>query len=61
MKAWYQSKTVWFNIVGLLVAAAGEFSQAFPTGKVAEISGFVLTVGNIFLRLITNTGIGTTK
>jgi hypothetical protein len=61
MKNWYQSKTMWFNIIGLVVAAAGEFSNAFPTGQVAKISAFVLTIGNIFLRLITTTQIGTDK
>ena len=56
-KPWYQSKTLWFNIIGLVVAAAGEFSNAFPSGQVAKISGFVLTIGNIILRLITTTQI----
>jgi len=58
MKNWYQSKTLWFNIIGLAIAAAGELTTAFPTGKVAEISAFVLTIGNILLRLITKTQLG---
>lgn len=61
MKNWYQSKTMWFNIIGLIVAAAGEFSNAFPSGQVAKIAGFVLTIGNIILRLFTTQGIGTGK
>lgn len=61
MKNWYQSKTLWFNAIGLIIAAAGEFSTAFPSGQVAKISGFVLTIGNIILRLITTTSIGTEK
>ena len=56
-KKWYHSKTVWFNVIGLLVAAAAEFSNAFPGGDVAKIAGLVLTVGNIILRLITTTTI----
>lgn len=60
MKKWYQSKTLWFNIIGLVVAAAAEFSNAFPNGQVAKIAGIVLTVGNIILRLITTTAIGGT-
>jgi hypothetical protein len=57
MKKWYESKTLWFNIIGLLVAAAAEFTTAFPSGAIAEVSGFILTIGNIILRLITNTTI----
>ena len=53
-KKWYLSKTLWFNIIGFIVAAAGELVQSFPTGEVAKIAGFVLTIGNIILRLITN-------
>jgi len=58
MKNWYQSKTLWFNIIGLAIAAAGELITAFPTGQVAKISAFVLTIGNILLRLITKTQLG---
>lgn len=61
-KKWWTSKTLWFNIIGLAVAAAGEFSKAFPSGQVAKIAGFVLTIGNIILRLISTQPItGTTK
>jgi len=59
MKSWWQSKTLWFNILGLLIAAAGELSTAFPSGQVAKISAFVLTIGNIILRLMTTTTINT--
>ncbi len=52
-KKWYESKTVWFNVIGLLIAAAGELTTAFPAGQVAKISAFVLTIGNIILRLMT--------
>lgn len=58
-KRWWQSKTVWFNAIGLLVAAAAEFTNAFPSGQVAKIAGFVLTVGNIILRLISSAPITT--
>jgi len=59
MKKWYESKTMWFNIIGLIVAAAGEFTNAFPTGQVAKIAGFILTIGNIILRLLSTTPINT--
>lgn len=57
MKNWYQSKTIWFNIIGLVVAVAGELINAWPTGQVAKIAGFVLTIGNIVLRVGTTKGI----
>lgn len=59
-KPWYLSKTVWFNVLGILLAAAGELSSAFPSGAVARVSAFVLTIGNIILRLLTKTTITTT-
>jgi hypothetical protein len=52
-KKWYTSKTIWLNVIGLVIAAAGELSNAFPSGQVAKVMGFVLTIGNIILRLIT--------
>ena len=61
MKNWYKSKTIWFNIIGLIVTLAGELTTAFPAGNVAKIAGSVLIVGNIILRLITTTQIGTEK
>lgn len=57
MKKWYESKTMWFNIIGLAVAAAGELIQAFPSGQVAKIAGYILTIGNIILRLKSHTSI----
>ena len=61
MKTIWQSKTFWFNVITLIVAAAGEFSNAFPSGNVAKIAGLALTLGNIVFRLITSTAIGTNK
>ncbi len=61
MKTIWQSKTFWFNAIGLIIAIAGELTTAFPAGQVAKISAFVLTIGNIILRTLTKTGIGTTK
>jgi len=55
MKKWYNSKTIWLNIIGLVIALAGELSNAFPAGQVAKISAFVLTIANIILRLLSST------
>lgn len=56
-KKWWKSRTVWFNVIGLAVAVAGELVNRFPTGIVAQVSGFVLTVGNLYLRLVTTRGL----
>ena len=53
-KAWYQSKTLWLN----LIAAAAGAVQAF-TGFVIDIEaqGAILIVLNIILRLVTKTAV----
>ena len=62
MKSWKSSLTVWFNVIAIVVGVAGELLAAFPSGTVAKISGYVLAIGNILIRVYkTNTGIGTEK
>ena len=53
-KAWYQSKTLWLNI---LAAAAGVI-QSF-TGFVVsvEVQGAILIILNVILRLVTKSEI----
>jgi len=58
-KKWWESKTIWLNVIGLVIAAAGELSTAFPVGQVAKISAFVMTIGNIILRLTSTKTIDT--
>ena len=57
-KNWYQSKTVWFNVLGFVVAIAAAFGF---TGEIsAELGTFVLpavTVINLILRFVTSKGI----
>jgi hypothetical protein len=49
-KKWYQSKTLWTN----LVAAAAIFvSDAFGVELTAEETGAVLVLINLILRLVT--------
>lgn len=59
MKKWYQSKTVWFNVVVFVVAflALPEFVRLLPPSLLPyDVLGGV--VGNLVLRLFfTNTGI----
>ena len=61
MKSIWASKTFWFNTVSLIITVVGELTNAFPTGVVAKYGAYVITIGNIILRLVTNTGIGTNK
>jgi len=63
MKNWYESKTVWFNVLAFLVAVIGPIlSQYGYTGDVpTELAVFVpaaIAAINLILRKITNTGIG---
>jgi hypothetical protein len=49
MKKWYQSRTVWFNVIALLVVVLqrmGELNIGDP-----RMLESVLAVGNLFLRV----------
>lgn len=54
-KAWYLSKTLWFNIIAAVVAIVGELANAgiFTDERAAAIFSIILIVGNTALRLIT--------
>ena len=58
-KAWYASKTVWFNVLAFITAVAAVFGY---TGEMSdELKGFVpvaITVINIILRMKTKKAIG---
>ena len=58
-KSFWQSKTMWFNLLSGIVAAAGVY--AAPTSGIsanyAQIFAGVVTVGNIFLRAISKDAI----
>ena len=53
-KAWYTSKTLWFNIISLIVAIIGQLldSKLLVNANVVTIFGTVITVGNIILRAL---------
>jgi hypothetical protein len=63
-KDWWTSRSLWFNIVSLLVFAAGWLADS--TGllhldpQVAVIAGGVVAVGNFALRLLTSAPIAGT-
>ena len=55
MKNWYESKTIWVNIVALGGSIA--LYYGIEQAQWAEISVLVLAVLNIGLRLVTGTSI----
>ena len=60
MKPWYQSKTLWFNLLAGVVAVAGlfGFSTFAPDQQAVEITGVVVSAVNILLRFVTAEKIG---
>jgi hypothetical protein len=66
MKHWTQSRTIWFNIATLAVALAlvglmyVDQLGLTPLGAMFASMGLtsVITLGNLYLRTVTNTGIG---
>lgn len=59
-KTWWQSRTVWVNVVASLFAVLGTF-KLLPTGLdqdtiVTAIMGMV-AIANVVLRLLTNQAI----
>jgi len=60
MKPWYESKTVWFNVLAALVAIAGYFGygEFQPNPHVGEFIAGVASLVNIYLRFKTDKAIG---
>ena len=59
-KAWYESKTLWFNLIYGAVAVAGllGFAEFQPDAGTVEIVGVLIAAINIVLRLVTKATIG---
>jgi hypothetical protein len=57
-KRWYRSKTIWFNLIILMLAAAetqlNVLEKVLPGGLYAWLA-FVLPVGNAALRFVSTT------
>lgn len=49
-KQWYQSKTFWLNLIGLVLAVISLAAQSFPLDP--KVVAFVLGLGNIILRFL---------
>lgn len=54
-----KSKTVWFNVLALLVLIANAFGfvDFIPTEDVTELAGAAIVIINLVLRAITNQGL----
>lgn len=59
MKKWYQSKTIWTNVIAFTIALLGLFNEQFlnsigivDTAKFLALVGTFTTFANIVLRLL---------
>lgn len=61
MKKWYKSKTLWFNVATVLIAAGNELAPLLELmeAEAAESARVLIimasSVGNTVLRIVTNT------
>ncbi|MHB8483617.1 MAG: hypothetical protein ACYDBV_12940 [Nitrospiria bacterium] len=55
MKKWYQSKTVGFNILAILIAIGGYFSEVVDLN--AGLTAGIIAIINIVLRFTTREAI----
>lgn len=55
-KQWYLSKTLWFNVLALVVIIANAFGYAnfVPDAQTAEYGAALITLINVILRLVTS-------
>ena len=51
MKPWYQSKTLWFNVVTLILGVLGELRPFVPAGTWTLIMIGAMALGNGVLRI----------
>lgn len=57
MKAWWKSKTLWFNVLSLGVfVASGQAGVAVPANVAVPVVG----IGNMALRMLTSQPVGAT-
>lgn len=50
-KKWYQSTTVWFNVIVTIVSIATSFQGVATFDKYAELLTGVVVIGNVILRV----------
>lgn len=64
MKSWYQSRTIWFNVVGPIVEIAAYvvnnwMSLGIQDDTILQAAIAIQAIGNILLRFQTSQPIGT--
>lgn len=52
-KPWYKSKTIWFNVITMLLGCFQLVNQTFPIP--AQYLAYINAGGNLILRFITDT------
>ena len=55
-KVWYKSITVWFNVALIVIGAITQLAEFIPIPP--QVLVYVGMLGNLLLRLKTNTGLG---
>ena len=61
-KPWYLSKTVWFNVITIVVGIIGQVTDAFTlNAQTLKVFGIVLSVGNVLLRFLTTSTLTASK
>jgi hypothetical protein len=61
-KVWWKSKTLWFNIITVLVGVIGQVTDVFTLdAKTSQIFAGILAVGNFLLRFLTETPVTTSS
>lgn len=57
---WFESKTIWFNIIVTVLGIAASLQSIATFDKYAQVLGLVTVIGNVILRVwFTNTVIAT--
>jgi len=59
-KAFWRSKTFWFNCLALIVAVAGAFGYGDfqPSPEVQQMALVIVTLANLALRFVTREPVG---
>jgi hypothetical protein len=52
-KKWFKSKTLWFNIIALILGVITTLVDIFPTIATSEIIVLIMSFGNMILRFFT--------
>ena len=60
MKKWYQSKTIWTNVIMGALAIISQVSNVFPIASHPQAWVLTTSVLNIILRFMTSQPIGAT-